>query len=447
MTHLVIKEENVLSNRKLTEEDIRQLIEEEDVKFIRLQFVDMLGAPKNVAITVDQLDKALNGQIVFDGSSIEGFVRMEEDDMFLKPDFSTFTIFPWVPSQGREARIICDIYKADGTPFEGDPRYRLRKVMAEIKEMGYKFSVGPECEFFLFHTDDNGDPTLITHDKAGYFDFGPIDLGENARRDMVLALEEMNFDIEASHHEVAPGQHEIDFRHSNGLTAADNIVTFKLVVKVVAQRHGLHATFMPKPIFGNDGSGMHCNLTLYKGTQNAFYDEEDPNHLSQEAYWFIGGLMKHAKALAALTNSTVNSYKRLVPGYEAPVHIAWSMKNRNPLIRIIANKTTRRIELRNPDPACNSYLAIAGMLKAGMDGIKNQIQPPKSITTPEELMEMDVLPQNLKEALVAFEADEVMKEVLGDSLCERYLKAKYADWQEYISQVHSWEINKYLSRY
>lgn len=432
---------------RLTEEEVRQLIEEEDVKFIRLQFVDILGAPKNVAITVDQLDKALSGQIVFDGSSIEGFMRMEEADMYLKPDLSTFAIFPWMSSQGREARFMCDIYKADGAPFEGDPRYRLKKVMKEAAELGFKLSVGPECEFFLFHTDENGDPTLETHDKAGYFDFGPIDLGENARRDMVLALEDMNFEIEASHHEVAPGQHEIDFRHSNGLKAADNIVTFKLVVKVVAQRHGLHATFMPKPIYGIDGSGMHCNLTLYKDGVNAFYDKEDSNTLSKEAYWFIGGLIKHAKGLAALTNPTINSYKRLVSGYEAPVHIAWSMKNRSPLIRITAHKETRRVELRNPDPSCNPYLAIAGMLKAGLDGIVNKLNPTAAVQTVSDLEDMDKLPQNLKEALVAFEKDQVLKDVLGETLCDTYLKAKYSDWNDYIGQVHPWEVNQYLSKY
>ncbi|WP_242985461.1 type I glutamate--ammonia ligase [Vallitalea okinawensis] len=434
---------------KLTAEDVKRLVEEEDVKFIRLQFVDIIGTPKNVAITVDQLDQALNGRIVFDGSSIEGFVRIEESDMYLKPDPSTFSIFPWVPAQGREARLICDIYKSDGTPFEGDPRYRLKKAMRRAKDMGYKFIVGPECEFFLFHRDDNGDPTLITHDKASYFDLGPIDLGENARRDMVLALEDMGFEIEASHHEVAPGQHEIDFKHSSALKAADNIVTFKLVVKVVAQRHGLHATFMPKPIYGIDGSGMHCNLTLYKDGMNAFYDETDERKLSKEAYWFIGGLIKHAKGLAALTNPTVNSYKRLVPGYEAPVHIAWSVANRSPLIRIPSLQSSRRIELRNPDPSCNPYLAIAAMLNAGLDGIANKIDPPGPINCDINNSDMicERLPENLKEALEEFQKDEVLVNTLGSQLCEHYLKAKYIEWDEYIQMVHPWEVNKYLSRY
>lgn len=431
---------------KLTAEDVKQRVEEEDVKFIRLQFVDIMGTPKNVAITVDQLDKALNGQILFDGSSIEGFVRMEESDMYLRPDPSTFTVFPWVPPSGREARLICDIYKSDGTPFDGDPRYRLKKALIRARDLGFKFVVGPECEFFLFHRDDNGDPTLITHDKASYFDLGPIDLGENARRDMVLALEEMGFEIEASHHEVAPGQHEIDFRHSNALKAADNIVTFKLVVKVVAQRHGLHATFMPKPIHGIDGSGMHCNLTFYKDGENAFSQPNDENGLSQEAYWFIGGLMKHAKGLSALTNPTVNSYKRLVPGYEAPVHIAWSPSHRNPLIRIPASK---RIEMRNPDPSCNPYLAIAGMLNAGIDGIENKIMPPAPLKAKEQVdnLKCGHLPSNLHEALEALKADQVLMDTLGHPLSEHFIKAKQMEWEEYIQMVHPWEIDKYLSKY
>lgn len=439
-----------MQKNKFTPDDIRKIVKEEDVKFIRLQFVDILGTPKNVAVTVDQLERALSNQIMFDGSSIEGFVRIEESDMYLQPDPNSFEIFPWRPQRGKVARMICDIYKSDGTPFDGDPRYILKKNMKEAEDLGYKFCVGPECEFFLFHTDENGDPTTITHDNAGYFDLGPIDLGENARRDMVLALEDMGFEIEASHHEVAPGQHEIDFKYSDALTSSDKIITFKLVVKVIAQRHGLHATFMPKPVMGINGSGMHCNLSLFnEENKNVFYDEKDPLQLSEEAYYFIGGLLKHAKGIAAITNPTINSYKRLIPGYEAPVNIAWSVANRSPLIRIPAARGTgTRIELRNPDPSCNPYLAASVMLKAGLDGIKNKIQPPepKNFNVSAE-SDGEFLPQNLYEAIEEFKADDVLREALGNHISDNYIKAKTMEWDEYKAQVHAWEINKYISRY
>ena len=317
-----------------TREDILRMVEEEDVGFIRLQFTDIFGTMKNIAITTSQLDKALNNEIMFDGSAIEGFARVEESDMYLHPDLNTFEIFPWRPQQGKVARLICDVYKPDGTPYESDPRYILKKVMAEAKEMGYEFNVGPELEFFLFHTDDDGLPTTLSHESAGYFDLGPLDLGENARRDMVLTLEDMGFEIESSHHEAAPAQHEIDFRYDEALTTADNIMTFKLVVKTIAKRHGLHATFMPKPKFGINGSGMHLNMSVSRDGINVFQDAKDEYGLSKEAYCFIGGIMKHMKALTFITNPSINSYKRLIPGYEAPVYIAWSAKNRTPLIRI-----------------------------------------------------------------------------------------------------------------
>ncbi|HEX3029704.1 MAG TPA: type I glutamate--ammonia ligase, partial [Clostridia bacterium] len=347
-----------------SKEDILRIVREQDVQFIRLQFTDIFGILKNVAITVDQLEKALDNKCMFDGSSIEGFVRIEESDMYLRPDPSTFVIFPWRPQTGKVARLICDVYNPDGTPFEGDPRYVLKRALEKATAMGYDtFNVGPECEFFLFLTDNDGNPTTITHDNGGYFDLGPVDLGENARRDMCLALEEMGFEIEASHHEVAPGQHEIDFKYGDALSTADNILTFKLVVKTIAQRHGLHATFMPKPIFGINGSGMHTNTSLFKQGKNVFYDEKDPLQLSREAYWFIGGLMKNMRSIAAVTNPIVNSYKRLVPGYEAPVYVAWSARNRSPLIRIPAARgASTRVELRCPDPSCNPYLAIAAIL-------------------------------------------------------------------------------------
>ena len=316
-----------------TREDILRMVEEEDVGFIRLQFTDIFGTMKNIAITTSQLDKALNNEIMFDGSAIEGFARVEESDMYLYPNLNTFEIFPWRPQQGKVARLICDVYKPDGTPYESDPRYILKKVMAEAKEMGYEFNVGPELEFFLFHTNDDGLPTTLSHESAGYFDLGPLDLGENARRDMVLTLEDMGFEIESSHHEAAPAQHEIDFRYDEALTTADNIMTFKLVVKTIAKRHGLHATFMPKPKFGINGSGMHLNMSISRDGINVFQDAKDEYGLSKEAYCFIGGIMKHMKALTFITNPSINSYKRLIPGYEAPVYIAWSAKNRTPLIR------------------------------------------------------------------------------------------------------------------
>ncbi|NMA14299.1 MAG: type I glutamate--ammonia ligase, partial [Clostridia bacterium] len=323
---------------KFSKDQVLAMADEHNVKFVRLQFSDIFGVLKNVAITVKQLEKALDNELMFDGSSIEGFVRIEESDMYLRPDLDSWVVFPWCSSEGAVARLICDIYTPKGKPFEGDPRYVLRRAIAEAAEMGYTMNVGPEAEFFLFHTDESGRPTLETHDKASYFDLTPVDLGENARRDMVLALEDMGFEIEASHHEVAFGQHEIDFKYADALSTADNIQTFKFVVRSIAQRHGLHATFMAKPIFGINGSGMHINQSLFKDGKNAFYDPEGKLELSEDCYYYIGGLMKHARAIAAITNPTVNSYKRLVPGYEAPVYIAWSAQNRSPLIRIPAKR-------------------------------------------------------------------------------------------------------------
>ena len=350
---------------KYTKRDILELVEEEDIEFIRLQFTDLFGSMKNLAITSSHLKRALENKVMFDGSSIEGFVRVEESDMYLYPDYSTFAMFPWRPQHGKVARLICDVYRPDGTCYEGDPRYLLKKVIQEAEEMGYIFQVGPECEFFLYHMDDNGLPTNITHEQAGYFDMGPIDFGENARRDMVLTLEEMGFEVEASHHESAPAQHEIDFRYNDALVTADNIMTFKLAIKTIAKRHGLHATFMPKPKSGIDGSGMHITMSLSKDGVNIFQDAHDPNGLSQEAYYFLGGIMKHIKGMTLVLNPLVNSYKRLVPGYEAPAYIVWSAKNRTPLVRIPATRgEDTRIELRSPDPACNPYLALAVCLAA-----------------------------------------------------------------------------------
>ena len=436
-----------------TKNDIMQMVEDEDVEFIRLQFTDIFGNMKNVAITSSQLEKALDNRCMFDGSSIEGFVRIEESDMYLHPDLDTFTIFPWRPQQGKVARIICDIYRPDGTPFEGDPRYVLQKVIKEAKDMGYVFDVGPECEFFLFNTDDNGCPTTDTTEKAGYFEMGPNDHGENARRDMVLTLEDMGFEIEASHHEASPGQHEIDFRYEPAMHAADNIMTFKLAVKTIAKRHGMHATFMPKPKSGVSGSGMHINMSLRKDGKNIFADENDKFGLSQDAYYFIGGLMKHVYGMTAITNPLVNSYKRLVSGFEAPLHITWSVRNRSPLIRIPAARGEgTRVELRCPDPSANPYLALAVCLAAGLDGIRKQIMPPAAVVKNVYEMRLDekkaegieALPATLSEAVEELEKDEYILEVLGEHISRNYIAAKRTEWAEYTSQVTDWEIEQYL---
>ena len=438
---------------KYTKKDIIRLVEEEDVEFIRLQFTDMFGTMKNVAITSNQLEKALENECMFDGSSIEGFVRIEESDMYLYPDLDTFAIFPWRPQQGKVARIICDVYRPDGKPFAGDPRYVLHRVVEEAKEMGYTLNVGPECEFFLFHTDDDGQPTTISHEKAGYFDLGPIDLGENARRDMVLTLEDMGFEIEASHHEAAPAQHEIDIKYDEAIATADNIMTFKLAVKTIAKRHGLFASFMPKPKYGINGSGMHINMSLEKDGKNIFFDENDQMQLSKEAYYFIGGIMEHVKGMTAITNPLVNSYKRLVPGYEAPIYIAWSATNRSPLIRIPAARGEgTRVELRCPDPSANPYLALAVCLAAGLDGIRKQIMPPAAVVKNVYEMRLDekkaegieALPATLSEAVDELEKDEYILEVLGDHISRNYIAAKRTEWAEYTSQVTDWEIEQYL---
>jgi len=441
---------------KLTNDDVRNLAKEWGVKFIRLQFTDIFGILKNVAITVEQLQKALEGELMFDGSSIDGFVRIEESDMYLRPDPSTFTVFPWRPRDGAVARLICDIYNPDGTPFAGDPRNVLRRAIQEAGEMGYTMNVGPELEFYLFHIDNDGRPTTITQDRAGYFDMAPVDLGENARRDMVLILEQMGFEIEASHHEVGSGQHEIDFKYSDALDIADKIVTFKFVVRTTAQRHGLHATFMPKPIYGIAGSGMHTNQSLMKNEENIFYDPTSPDGLSQECMYYVGGLMEHVRAVTAIANPNVNSYKRLVSGFEAPVYIAWSGRNRSPLIRIPAKRgLSTRIEFRSPDPSCNPYLTLAVCLKAGLDGIKNKITPPAQcnrniyeMTAAErEQSGIGNLPESLSQAILELKKDQVIKEALGEHVFNRFIEAKKIEWDRYRIQVHPWEIDEYLAKF
>ena len=440
---------------KYTKQDVLRLVQEEDVEFIRLQFTDMFGTLKNVAITSSQLERALDNQCMFDGSSIEGFVRIEESDMYLYPDLDTLAIFPWRPQQGKVARLICDIHRPNGEAFEGDPRHLLKNVVKEAGKMGYTFDVGPECEFFLYHSDDNGQPTTITHEKAGYFDLGPVDLGENARRDMVLTLEDMGFEIEASHHEVAPAQHEIDLHYDEALATADNIMTFKLAVKTIAKRHGLHASFMPKPKEGINGSGLHINISLSKDGKNMFSDPEDAVGLSKEAYYFIGGLMKHIKGMASITNPLVNSYKRLVPGFEAPAFIAWSTTNRSSLIRIPAERGEHtRIELRSPDPSANPYLVLAVCLAAGLDGIQNQVLPPAAVKenifelTAQKRQEKGIesLPNNLLEAVWELEKDSFIQNVLGEHLSRNYIQAKKQEWEQYCRHVSAWEIEQYLYR-
>jgi len=429
---------------------------EKGVKFIRLQFTDIVGVMKNVAITIEQLEKALDGELMFDGSSIYGFTRIEESDMYLRPDPDTFVVFPWRPREGGVARLMCDIYNPDGSPFAGCPRLTLKRALAKAADLGYNMQVGPELEFFLFKLDENGLPTLQTHDNAGYFDLSPVDFGEQARREIVLTLEQMGFEIEASHHEVAPGQHEIDFKYSDALDTADKIMTFKFVVRTIAQRHGLHATFMPKPIFGINGSGMHTNQSLFKGDKNAFFDPEGDMQMSKEAFYYIGGLLKHARSFAAITNPIVNSYKRLVPGYEAPVYLAWSGSNRSPLIRIPAKRgSSTRVELRNPDPSCNPYLALTACLTAGLDGINNQIAPPPACDrniyhmTQSELDELGIasLPASLQEAYAEMAKDEVIKEALGAHIYEKLVEAKMKEWDDYRTKVHQWEVDQYLSMF
>ena len=440
-----------------TKEDIIRMVKEEDIEFVRLQFTDIFGQLKNVAITASQIEKAVNNQIMFDGSSIEGFVRIDESDQYLYPDLDSFVVFPWRPQHGKVARLICDVYNPDGTPFVGDPRGVLKRVLDKARKMGYDtFNVGPEAEFFLFQTDDEGKPTTKTNDEAGYFDLGPLDHGEGTRREICLALEQMGYEIEASHHEVAEGQHEIDFKYAPALECADKIMTFKLAVKTLAQKNGLHATFMPKPIFGINGSGMHTNMSLFRNGKNAFYDPNGEKGLSREAYSFIAGLLAHVKGFAAITNPLVNSYKRSVPGYEAPCYLAWSASNRSALIRIPASRgQSTRVELRSPDPCCNPYLELAVCLAAGLDGIEKGLVPPAEITENIFAMDqaardargIDSLPGSLEEAVKAMQEDSLILDALGAHVAENYIEGKRKEWDEYRTRVSSWEREKYIINY
>ncbi|MCY7128102.1 type I glutamate--ammonia ligase [Streptococcus mutans] len=446
----------------ITAADIRREVKEKNVTFLRLMFTDILGTMKNVEIpaTDEQLDKVLSNKAMFDGSSIEGFVRINESDMYLYPDLNTWTVFPWGDENGAVAGLICDIYTAEGEPFAGDPRGNLKKALRRMESLGYKsFNLGPEPEFFLFKMDEFGNPTTEVNDKGGYFDLAPTDLADNTRREIVNVLTKMGFEVEASHHEVAIGQHEIDFKYADVLTACDKIQLFKLVVKTIARKHGLYATFMAKPKFGINGSGMHCNMSLFGSDgKNAFFDPQDPKgmQLSEVAYQFLGGLVKHAYSYTAIMNPTVNSYKRLVPGYEAPVYIAWAGRNRSPLIRVPASRgVSTRLELRSVDPTANPYLALAVLLESGLDGIENKIEAPAPVEsniyvmTVEERKEAGIadLPSTLHNALKALQEDEVVKAALGNHIYTSFLEAKRIEWSSYAAFVSQWEVDNYLDLY
>jgi len=436
--------------------EILEIAAKQKVRFLRLQFTDILGINKNVEIPASQFEKALEGDIMFDGSSIEGFVRIEESDMLLVPDLSTFQVFPFGDPDARVARLICDVHTPDGAPFAGDPRAVLKRVLARAESMGFTMNAGMEAEFFMFKPTPTGGATTTTHDVGSYFDLAPADRGEDARRAIVGVLEQMGFEVEAAHHEVAHGQHEIDFRYADALKTADNIATFRFVVKYVAQQFGLVASFMPKPIFGQSGSGMHTHQSLFRGKENAFYDEKGQWQLSETALWYIGGLLKHARACTAVTNPLVNSYKRLVPGYEAPVNVAWSMHNRSPMLRIPARRGTgTRVEHRAPDPAANPYLALAVMLAAGLDGIETRADHREPVN--ENIWEMshrerrrlriDDLPHDLNEACDELEKNDVITAALGEHVTRHFLAAKRQEWSDYMTQVSDWELESYLAKY
>lgn len=439
---------------RLSNEDILKNAHDSGVEFIRLQITDIFGVMKNVAITIEELEEALYSGIIFDGSSIDGPIRVEEKDMYLKPDPSTYSIYPWRTSSGLDARIICDVYTIDGKPFEGDPRFVLRKVLKEAEGLGYSMKASPECEFYLFNTDENGGPTTITNDNAGYYDLAPVDLGEAARRDMAIALKQMGMEIQASHHEIAPGQHELDLKYEDALYTADNIMTLKAIVRIIAQRHGLHATFMPKPVYGIAGSGMHINISISRGGQNSFYDPEDKNQLSKDAYYFMGGLLKHARALTAIANPIVNSYKRLISGYDAPHYITWGQNSSSSFVKVPSRGgSSVSLELRSPDPSCNPYLTLALILKSGLDGIHNKSVPQSLIDFSDQEKNgidsrtFNELPTSLIEAVADLGDDELMKKTLGDYIYSKFVQAKKMEWDEYCRIVSPWEIDQYLTRF
>jgi len=442
--------------QRVEKAELMRLMREQSVRFLRLQFMDITGLLKNVEVPQSQFEKALEGDITFDGSSIEGFVRIEESDMVLRPDLSTFAVFPWGDAENKVARLICDVHTSDGRPFEGDPRHVLKRQIEAASKLGYEMMAGVEAEFFLFHRAEDGSPTRVTQDAAGYFDLMPVDLGEVARRDVVNVLEMMGFEVEAAHHEVAPGQHEVDFRYADALTTADNLATFKFVVRNMALQHGLHATFMPKPIFGQNGSGMHTHQSLFRDGENAFHDPASGDGISEVMRWYVAGLLKHARGFCAVTNPLVNSFKRLVPGYEAPVNVAWSHHNRSPMVRIPARRERgTRLELRMPDPSANPYLSLAVQLASGLDGVRRRLEPPEPIdkniwtlsVRERRRYRIQELPRDLGEAITLARRDPLVKETLGEHVFQQFVAAKEHEWQEYIAQVHEWEIERYLGMY
>ncbi|KMY82091.1 glutamine synthetase [Leuconostoc mesenteroides subsp. dextranicum] len=448
-----------MARKTFTKEEIKQIVADENVEFIRVTFTDVLGAIKNVEVPTSQLDKVLDNDLMFDGSSIEGFVRINESDMYLYPDLSTFMIFPWATDGhgGKVARLIADIYTADREPFAGDPRHALRTVLTEAREAGFtSFNVGTEPEFFLFKLDEKGNPTTELNDKGGYFDLAPLDMGENVRREIVLTLEKMGFEIEAAHHEVAEGQHEVDFKYASALEAADNIQTFKLVVKTIARKNGYFATFMPKPVAGINGSGMHTNMSLFTKEGNAFEDVSDEMGLSKAAYNFLGGVLEHATAFTALANPTVNSYKRLTPGFEAPVYVAWSASNRSPMVRVPASRgQSTRLELRSVDPTANPYTSLAAILASGLDGIKRELEPLASVDKNIYLMDeiereragITDLPDTLLAAVRELAADDVVRAAIGEHIADKFIEAKKIEYKSYRQYVSQWETDSYLEKY
>ncbi len=448
---------------KYTKDDIRNKCKEENIRYIRMQFTDVLGILKNVEIPITRLEDALNNDVMFDGSSIEGFVRVHEADMYLHPDLDTFLVLTWEDnSYGKVARFICDVYKPmkDGSrvPFEGDPRGTLKRNIEYMRSKGFQsFNTGLEPEFFLFKLDQKGNPTLEFNDQGGYFDVAPIDDAEDCRRDIVLELQKIGFTVEAAHHEVATGQHEINFKFNSAIETADAVQTFKLVVKNVARRHGLHATFMPKPVSGIAGSGMHCNCSLTnKEGKNVFFDPETPNQLSDVCNKWISGILDHAKGFCLVTNPIVNSYKRIVPGFEAPCYISWSDSNRTTMIRIPASRGGRtRTEVRSVDVAANPYLALSAILRAGLDGIEGNCEMVAPVyenlfkcgDARRKELGVDSLPENLKAAIEAFKNDNLIHEALGSHITEKLITAKQMEWDEYRKYVSDWEIKRYIHRY
>lgn len=424
----------------LNKQDIFQMIEDEDIEFIRLQFTDVWGNLKNIAVTPDQMDRVMENKFSVAGEALYDGVIEFNDELYLVPDLDTFVILPWRPQHGKVGKLICDICYEDGSPCDLSPRTVLKKVVEDAKKEGYTFMISPECEFFLFHTDDNGAPTTISHEKAGYLDVGPSDFGENARRDMVLTLEEMGFEIESSHHEKAPGQHEIDFTPRQTLEAADSIVTFKFAVRSIAKRFGLYATFMPKPVSGVAGSGMHLNISMFKDGKNLF-DGQDKSSMSEDAKAFIGGILAHGEGLCAVNNPIVNSYKRFAAGFDSPLKIDWSCKGERSFVKCCNRFGQKNVELRFPDSSANPYLAIATCIAAGMDGIKNKMELPVM-----EDPDGKDLPGNLSEAVEAMLNDKVVCDVLGNELVEAYATTKMGEWKDYMTQVSDWEIGRYLSK-